>query len=298
MAEDFDSASAANSEQSSQTTGPSRDPEMQQESALTPEETGKLLKAYHNLSARRVDSVGDYAGNETFLIDGDSILLRCFQDKRLDMREGLQLLHAVYIVETFLYDLVRHKCRFHIAFFESLADLCIPEHVPASYHDRYRLVRAVVIRHLSVNLRTTHPEVEIRLYQSLSDERFQSYMQNTPPYFLMLHDGATTRRLRSAQLSAEQTSNQPIQQRLVLRSVILSFISEGHNVALINEVECKDSKVVTVILENRSSSNELHSLPKPVVNDLLEAPEMTQDDDVPPEWLAILEKHSLTERQT
>lgn len=36
------------------------------------------------MSSRRVDLVGDYAGKELFLLEGDSLLLRCFNDPKLD----------------------------------------------------------------------------------------------------------------------------------------------------------------------------------------------------------------------
>ena len=39
---------------------------------------------YGRLSVRRVDLVGDYAGQELFLVEGDSLLLRCFSNANLD----------------------------------------------------------------------------------------------------------------------------------------------------------------------------------------------------------------------
>ena len=39
--------------------------------------------------------------------------------KLLTSIDGFQLLHAVYIVERFLENLVKRHCQFHIAFFES-----------------------------------------------------------------------------------------------------------------------------------------------------------------------------------
>ena len=39
---------------------------------------------YGRLSVRRVDLVGDYAGQELFLVEGDSLLLRCFSSANLD----------------------------------------------------------------------------------------------------------------------------------------------------------------------------------------------------------------------
>ena len=39
---------------------------------------------YANASARYVDLVGDYAGKERFFIEGDSLLLECFSNTKLD----------------------------------------------------------------------------------------------------------------------------------------------------------------------------------------------------------------------
>ena len=43
-----------------------------------------ILLWYESLFSRRVDIVGDYAGNELFLIEGDSVLLNCFCDTKID----------------------------------------------------------------------------------------------------------------------------------------------------------------------------------------------------------------------
>ena len=49
---------------------------------------------YGKLSVRRVDLVGDYAGQELFLLEGDSLLLRCFSDPDLDFDRKLQALYS------------------------------------------------------------------------------------------------------------------------------------------------------------------------------------------------------------
>lgn len=43
-----------------------------------------VLQWYENVFTRVVDLVGDYAGKELFLVEGDSLLLKCFEDKKLD----------------------------------------------------------------------------------------------------------------------------------------------------------------------------------------------------------------------
>ena len=44
------------------------------------------LEWYENVRSRVVDLVGDYAGKELFLVEGDSLLLECFRDERLDFQ--------------------------------------------------------------------------------------------------------------------------------------------------------------------------------------------------------------------
>ncbi|KAG9716925.1 hypothetical protein KCU59_g19180, partial [Aureobasidium melanogenum] len=93
------------------------------------EEDQKILQSYHRLSSRRVDLVGDFAGQELFAIEGDSLLLQCFENSLLDFEDGFQMLHGVYLVEDYLAQLQRRNCRFHIAFFEAHRQLCIPQSV-------------------------------------------------------------------------------------------------------------------------------------------------------------------------
>ena len=49
-----------------------------------------VLLRYGQKSARRVDLVGDYAGKELFLLEGDSLLLKCFGGPQLDFDGSLR----------------------------------------------------------------------------------------------------------------------------------------------------------------------------------------------------------------
>jgi len=106
----------------------------------------EILDWYLGLRVRTLNLVGDYAGNERFLLEGDSLLLHCFGDPRIDFEDGFQLLHAVYVVERFLEALVRRLCNFHLVFFHDHEDLCIP---PYNFplKNFYLLARLVIIRH-------------------------------------------------------------------------------------------------------------------------------------------------------
>ena len=48
------------------------------------EVTVLIIFRYKHLPARQVDLVGDYAGNELFVIHGESVLLHCFENDEVD----------------------------------------------------------------------------------------------------------------------------------------------------------------------------------------------------------------------
>jgi hypothetical protein len=94
---------------------------MASSSLPSPSSPSCILSWYDTSRPRRLDLVGDYAGQELFLIDGDSLLRDCFGDARLDFLCGWQVLHAAYSVERFLDALVVRHCRFVVAFFDGTA---------------------------------------------------------------------------------------------------------------------------------------------------------------------------------
>jgi hypothetical protein len=46
--------------------------------------TGSILAWYDSTRPMFIDLVGDYAGKELFLVEGDSLLRECFEDDRID----------------------------------------------------------------------------------------------------------------------------------------------------------------------------------------------------------------------
>ncbi|KAH0026867.1 P-loop containing nucleoside triphosphate hydrolase protein, partial [Aureobasidium melanogenum] len=210
------------------------------------EEDQKILQSYHRLSSRRVDLVGDFAGQELFAIEGDSLLLQCFENSLLDFEDGFQMLHAVYLVEDYLAQLQRRNCRFHIAFFEAHRQLCIPQSVKSINRSKYLLTRAAIIRHLKANLQSEH--VQIHCFSDLFDQAFDDYLRNSAVYFLMCHDGARSYTTQDRDVPDPRTQ---------LRSIIVHFILSGYNVALINGSEFVDTKIMAMVLETKNLSHRL-----------------------------------------
>jgi hypothetical protein len=59
-----------------------------------------LMIWYGGLSPRYVDLVGDFAGQEFFLLDGEALLQRVFNDRMLDLagsKGGMQPSRAVHV---------------------------------------------------------------------------------------------------------------------------------------------------------------------------------------------------------
>ncbi|OCL04189.1 P-loop containing nucleoside triphosphate hydrolase protein [Glonium stellatum] len=241
-----------------------------------------ILSWYENLNSRRVDIVGDYAGNELFLIEGDSVLLNCFCDAKIDFDDGFQLLHAVYAVEDFLRNLVQRKCNFHIVFFDQHRELCIPPGCSELNREKYLLARAVIFRHLQVNLNAEQPSIQLHVFPSFGCEAFKEYLESVGIYFIMCHDGAlsvvSNQKSKSAKLEMPEKAKDVQQDeyyhsKIMFRSMIYWFVTRGYNAALVNGLEWQDTKVLTTILEGW-----YRQIPKEFTMPLFEPGETKRED--------------------
>ena len=164
--------------------------------------------------------------------------------------DGFQLLHAIYAVEYFLRGLIQRKCNFHVVFFDSHKDLCLPRGVHAMNRPKYVLARAVIKRHLSVNLRKSHPTLEIHSFASEQDAAFAVYLKATGVYFVMCHDGASpapqSTKVSLSEANEDQQAKVDIQEtsrKVAFRMMICWLMNQSYNVALINGLEWADTKV-------------------------------------------------------
>ncbi|EME81421.1 uncharacterized protein MYCFIDRAFT_189548 [Pseudocercospora fijiensis CIRAD86] len=231
-------------------------------SEVARDDATRVLQEYRRLPSRRVDLVGDYAGDELFLIEGDSMLRRCFDDDKLDFDVGLQLLHAAWTVEHFLHQLVKRKCNFHVVFFDSNRELCLPSPPQAQACPqraaRYYLARASIIRHLQAHVPKIHPSIAIDIFSSWQSPEFIEYLEHTSPYFVMLHDGAQA----DEKAVEDAHANRPWSpDRIALRRMIGAFVERGFNIALVNGLEWRDTKVMTDVLESRRRTGKADESP-------------------------------------
>ncbi|KAH8622007.1 putative helicase [Alternaria alternata] len=198
-------------------------------------EKDAVLTWYRSVSSRLVDLIGDYAGSERFIIEFDSLLLQCFSNSKLDF--GGQ-----------------------------------------TNWPKYALARSVIFRHLSRSL-ALDERVTFKRFTSFTDDEFVQYLDESGTYFVMCHDGAmvdasgSNLALRSDsgqdlksyeedQVLPRETKNSASSpstghlRKINLRAMILWFMSNRHSVALINELQCTDSKTMAVVLESSRQHNQ------------------------------------------
>lgn len=221
-----------------------------------------------------MDLVGDFAGDELFIIEGDSLLRECFSSRKLDLSTGFQLLHATYLVEQFLQKLQQRKCVFEIVFFAQNATTCIPAGVDSDLHDRYLLAREAIVEHLTSVALKSQNSLRVKRFQSIESESFEEYLVNSGVYLFMCHDGAyadeqqkslpdsrdddddDTSSDSDSDSESENDNDEESDQdhesehgslemktKTHFRQIIHWLSSRGHNVALINSLEFRDTKV-------------------------------------------------------
>ncbi|OJJ34147.1 hypothetical protein ASPWEDRAFT_112958 [Aspergillus wentii DTO 134E9] len=193
---------------------------------------------YTNLNSQVLDLISDYAGQELFCLEGDSVVLECLDDPALDFQNGYQILHAVYKVERFLSRLLSTKCNFHIVFFDENRDIASSTAHKDLYRSKYSLAREIIVQHLK-HVQEKHPEIKVNRFSSAYSTEFRNYVQMYNVYFVMCHNGALRERKEATFVEAS------------LR-VICNMMALGLDVAIMNEIEWSDSKVMTRVLQASS----------------------------------------------
>lgn len=95
--------------------------------------------------------------------------------------------------------------------------------------------------------------MEINTFPALESKEFSNYLNTTPVYFVMTHDGSR----RESQLEVIGNNRNEKVAKASLRTMIWWYNTHNLNVALINRIEFRDSKVFTMIVESFTASSKL-----------------------------------------
>ncbi|KAF8325454.1 uncharacterized protein EI90DRAFT_3128818 [Cantharellus anzutake] len=190
---------------------------------------------------RMLDIVGDYAGQELFLLDGDALLQLVLDDPLLalgkDSGPSFQLLHAAWRVEKTLQEFISRDCTFEVVFFEVNTHVTILSGSAVRVTSSRGLARELLRRHILSLSIPTHT------FESLQDPEWTMYFDVKRPMFFMTHDGGQPS--SENKYSAERV--------LYQRFFLLSMINSGFPVALLHPAEFRDGKILTYVYEGRKS---------------------------------------------
>lgn len=151
-------------------------------------------------------------------------------------------------------------------------ELCIPPGLPGYLRSRYLLARTAIKRHLALHLPASHPDIFVNTFQSTDCEEFKDYLKVSPVHFVMTHDGSP--RTSSIAVVAEADTppatleSEDHASKILLRGNIWWWNSHNFNVALINRIEFRDSKVFTMIVESFVASSRVQLLLNKFVHEI------------------------------
>ncbi|RXW18629.1 hypothetical protein EST38_g7225 [Candolleomyces aberdarensis] len=187
-------------------------------------------------ASRRMDLLGDYAGNEFFLIDGESLFQLVLDDPLLALGQendpSFQILHAYHTLERILSEYTTRAANFQIVFFHVNRHLTLQTGDSPFIVASRMLARTLLFKHL---LKLGLP---VHTFRSLIDHRWEEYRNDKKPMFILINDG-------SISTSSKHSPNRVLGQRKFIYDLLRGSLA----VALLRGTSYADSKIVTFVYE-------------------------------------------------
>ncbi|KAF8878473.1 hypothetical protein CPB84DRAFT_1966141 [Gymnopilus junonius] len=196
-------------------------------------------------SARWMDLLGDYAGNEPFVIDGEALFQIILDDPLLSIgREGcnFQILHAYYMLERILGDYQRRSANIEIVFWHKRRHISMATGNSTFTVASRALARSMLFQHLQILPFKSH------VFEDLVDPLWVQYAMANRPMFIMTSDGG----LHKKQSTALQAA------------AIFFSGSLGISVALLKGAEYRDSKILSFVYEPAQNNVSLLNVLRPL----------------------------------
>ncbi|KAI0375726.1 P-loop containing nucleoside triphosphate hydrolase protein [Pilatotrama ljubarskyi] len=197
-----------------------------------------------NRRGRWMDLVGDYAGSEPFVVDGEALLQLVLDDPLLALGRkddvSFQIVHAIYSLERVLHEISRRSTNFEIVFWHENRYTTLlygdDDYASASRS----LARTILFNHL------TSLDIPVHTFLDTSDPAWLSYQRHKKPMFVMTNDGGVV----------EESSSSAHAERVLLQRVfVYTLLSQGVSVTLLKGAEYRDSKILSFVYEQRVDSD-------------------------------------------
>ncbi|GAA5967019.1 hypothetical protein JCM21900_002356 [Sporobolomyces salmonicolor] len=172
-----------------------------------------------------------YSGQELFIVDGDALLQFVLDDNLLAFAKqgdpSLQLLHATWLLEKTVEELLKKDCTFEIVFFDSLAHSTIHTGGPAYVTSARQLARSILIR------RANLPGTKVHRFESLEDEQWKAWYLHRRPMYCLGYDGGL--QSKEDELEAERI--------LIQRQNLYDLVHRSLPFVLLQAAEFTDTKI-------------------------------------------------------
>ncbi|RDB27046.1 hypothetical protein Hypma_005061 [Hypsizygus marmoreus] len=216
--------------------------------------------------ARWMDLLGDYAGSELFVIDGESLLQIVLDDPLLAIgrpREpSFQILHAFHILERTLDQFKKRSAEFEIVFWKDTCHTTLKTGEDIFTVASRMLAREILLKHLA------RLPFTVLVFDDLKDADWLRYEATKKvglvlkfllltlilnvilkPMFIMINDGG---------INDDSLSSVARQRILTHRLLVFGLLSRGIPIALFKGAEYRDSKILTFVYEqNRNSVGQI-----------------------------------------
>ncbi|GAA5961336.1 hypothetical protein JCM3765_004378 [Sporobolomyces pararoseus] len=172
-----------------------------------------------------------YSGQELFIVDGDALVQFVLDDRLLAFAKSgdpsFQLLHATWLLEKTVEELLKKDCAFEIVFFESQAPATLHTGESSYVAAARQLARSVLLR------RANLPGTKVHRFDSLQDEEWKSWYLHRRPMYYLGHDGGL--QSKEGELQAERI--------LIQRKHLYDTVHQSLPFVLLQAAEFTDTKI-------------------------------------------------------
>ncbi|EJF64914.1 P-loop containing nucleoside triphosphate hydrolase protein [Dichomitus squalens LYAD-421 SS1] len=197
-----------------------------------------------NRRGRWMDLIGDYAGSEPFIVDGEALIAMVLEDPLLALGRthdiSFQCLHVVYTLECMIKQISMRSDSFDIVFWHERRFLTLLYGENDYVTSSRSLARTILFNHLA------SMKLLVHTFTDLLDPAWLAYQRLRKPMFVMTSDGGTV--MDSSPIAAAE--------RILLQRVFLySLLTQGVSVAMLRGAEYRDSKIMSFVYEQGLDSN-------------------------------------------
>lgn len=179
------------------------------------------------------------AMNETFVVEGDSLILETIQHEIVDWSGSSgEYLQVAYLVESFLQELLQRGATFRLVFFR-LTEVALWSSMPASRGTRMSpqsvlLLRSAVITHLQRNT-----SIPVDVYDDWNCDAFNTFLSEVRPSFALVSPCTAT----SSADRIISSTDQGIPISLVMAIMSLKIFSKSVALAFLSELQFKERMI-------------------------------------------------------